>query len=77
MCPRCGRVRAWTVIVDGRVVAAGRASARGGVGIWLVGKLEDLLPARACEPAASARRLIRSATPDQPDRNWAGRMGGK
>lgn len=52
-CPRCGRVKAWTVRINGVVVAAGRMSLRGGIGIWLAGKLEDLRPASAREPAAS------------------------
>ena len=53
MCPRCGRVRAWTVSVNGQVVAAGRESLRGGIGIWLAGKLDDLRPASLREPADS------------------------
>lgn len=53
MCPRCGRVRAWTVSVKGHVVGAGRMSFRGGVGIWLAGKLDDLRPAAVREAAAS------------------------
>jgi hypothetical protein len=53
-CPRCGRgVRAWTVVVSGHVVAAGRTSFRGGVGIWLAGSLDDLRPAARREPAGS------------------------
>lgn len=52
-CPRCGRVRVWTVNVNGQVVAAGREDMRGGIGIWLAGKLDDLRPAPAREPAGS------------------------
>lgn len=51
-CSRCGRrVSAWTVTVKGRVVAAGRRSARGGVSIWLAGTLDDLRPDTARAPA--------------------------
>lgn len=50
---RCGPVKVWTVSVNGHVVAAGRENARGGVGIWLAGEFEDLLPALIREPAAS------------------------
>jgi hypothetical protein len=53
MCPRHGRVRAWTVSVNGKLVAAGRKSLRGGIGIWLAGKLDDLRPAPVREPARS------------------------
>jgi len=53
VCPRCGRVRVWTVSVNGQVVAAGRQSLRGGIGIWLAGKLEDLRPAHVRQPAGS------------------------
>ncbi len=53
MCPRHGRVRAWTVSVNGKLVAAGRESLRGGIGIWLAGKLDDLRPAHEREPAPS------------------------
>jgi hypothetical protein len=52
-CPRCGRVRVWTVSVHGQVVAAGRLNLRGGIGIWLRGRLEDLRPAPGREPARS------------------------
>jgi predicted RNA-binding Zn-ribbon protein involved in translation (DUF1610 family) len=52
-CPRCGRVRIWTVSVNGRVVAAGREDTRAGIGIWLAGELDDLLPASLRERAAS------------------------
>jgi predicted RNA-binding Zn-ribbon protein involved in translation (DUF1610 family) len=53
LCPRCGRVRVWTVSIHGRVMAAGRESLRGGIGIWLAGRIEDLRPANAREPARS------------------------
>lgn len=53
MCPRHGRVRAWTVSVNGKLVAAGRKSLRGGIGIWLAGKLDELRPAPVREPAPS------------------------
>jgi hypothetical protein len=53
VCSRCGRVKVWTVSVKGRVVAAGRKSMRGGISIWLAGKLDELRPAPAREPAAS------------------------
>jgi hypothetical protein len=53
MCPRHGRVRAWTVSVNGKLVAAGRKRLRGGIGIWLAGKLDDLRPAHEREPAPS------------------------
>jgi hypothetical protein len=53
VCPRCGRVRVWTVSVNGEVVAAGRENMRGGIGIWLAGKLDDLRPAPSREPAGS------------------------
>ena len=53
MCPRHGRVRAWTVSVHGKLVAAGRKSLRGGIGIWLAGKLDELRPAPVREPAPS------------------------
>ena len=53
MCARCGRVRAWTVSVNGEVVAAGRENMRGGIGIWLAGKLDDLRPAPTREPPGS------------------------
>ncbi len=46
VCPRCGRVRAWTVSINGKVVAAGRENARGGE-IWLAGDLDDLRPAHS------------------------------
>jgi hypothetical protein len=52
-CPRCGRVRIWTVSVNGRVVAAGRENTRGGIGIWLAYELEDLLPAPVRKPRGS------------------------
>jgi phage FluMu protein Com len=42
-CPRCGRVRAWTVTVDGKIVAAARATGRGGE-IWPAGVLDDFRP---------------------------------
>jgi hypothetical protein len=51
VCPRCGRVRAWTVYVNGRVVAAGRENMRGGIAIWLAGNLDDLRPAPLRTPA--------------------------
>jgi len=41
------------VSVNGQVVAAGRESLRGGIGIWLAGKLDDLRPASLREPADS------------------------
>lgn len=50
-CPRCGRVRVWTVSVNGEVVAAGRENTRGGIGIWLARDLDDLRPAPQREPA--------------------------
>jgi hypothetical protein len=53
VCHRHGRVRAWTVSVNGKLVAAGRKSLRGGIGIWLAGKLDDLRPAPVREPAPS------------------------
>ena len=53
MCPRCGRVKVWTVSVNGQLVAAGRENFRGGVGIWLAGKLDDLRPAPVRQPAGS------------------------
>ena len=53
LCPRCGRVRVWTVSINGHVVAAGRENLRGGIGIWLAGRIEDLRPASAREPARS------------------------
>jgi hypothetical protein len=46
-------VRVWTVSVNGQVVAAGRKSLRGGIGIWLAGKLDDLRPAPVRQPAGS------------------------
>ncbi|HSD27609.1 MAG TPA: hypothetical protein VLL75_09920 [Vicinamibacteria bacterium] len=46
-------MRTWTVSVNGRVVAAGRENTRGGIGIWLAGELEDLLPAAVRKPAGS------------------------
>jgi hypothetical protein len=51
VCPRCGRARAWTVSINGKVVAAGREHQRGGIGIWLSGKLEDLRPVPDRKPA--------------------------
>lgn len=53
VCPSCGRVRAWTVTVNRRVVAAGRSSMRGGISIWLAGTLDDLRPGSCREPARS------------------------
>jgi hypothetical protein len=46
-------VRVWTVSVNGQVVAAGRRSLRGGIGIWLAGNLDDLRPAPVRQPAGS------------------------
>ena len=55
VCRRCGPARAWTVRVNGTVVGAGREANHGGVGIWLAGRLDDLRPAPAREPARSCR----------------------
>jgi hypothetical protein len=46
-------VKVWTVSVNGQLVAAGRENFRGGVGIWLAGKLDDLRPAPVRQPAGS------------------------
>ncbi len=53
VCPRCGRVKVWTVSVNGQVVAAGRKNMLGGTAIWLAGQLDDLLPAPGRELAGS------------------------
>ncbi len=53
VCARCGRVKAWTVSVNGQLMGAGLERPRRGFCIWLRGELADLLPASLSGSTAS------------------------